>query len=272
MGPDRNNSPFHAHVRAALDGLGGLALDDLDPGALLVVLTVVGDALRLGLGVPGPVLRAVEAVPEGALRAAFGALAKEVATWSLPVEPGPDQESPMHAWAVRRRDEAESVIVAARRILVPKGILPADLEEVRTAAAALAGLDFTCGGRYDRADVERVLEERVVLTTPGSWLEALPETEPVVEGAGGSPEAAGESMPLTAPSDESVDEYVTHGRLVAWIEGAARRSPAFAEELEAMIEADRAADPTVTSLQARRWLRARRGGAARPSRGDGPRS
>jgi hypothetical protein len=148
------------------------------------------------------------------------------------------------------------VVVAARRILVPsRGILPGDLEEVRSAGAALAGLDFTCGGRYARADVERLLEERVALATPGSWVEALPEGEPVVDGAG----AAEESVPMATPSDESVDAYVTHGRLFAWIEGAARRSPAFAEELEAMIEADRAAAPTVTSWRARRWLVDRRG-------------
>jgi hypothetical protein len=265
-------SPFHAQVDAALDGLRGIALGDLEPGALLLALRVLGDALRLGVDVPTPALRAAEALPDAAFRAAFRALVEETATWTLPVEPGPDEDYPTYDWAIRRRDEAESVVVAARRILVPRGTLLDELEEARAFDATIMLRDFTCGGRRWRADAERALGERVALATPGSWVEELPELgrgEETAEGAGaatdGAEEAARESLPAMAPSDESVDAYITGGVLVVWVEGAAQRSPAFAEELEAMIDAGLACHATV-GLTARRWLRARKGlaGPARP--------
>lgn len=258
-------SPFHAHVGAALDGLRGIALADLEPGALVLALRVLGDALRLGVDVPTPALRAAEGLPDAAFRAAFRALVEETATWTLPVEPGPDEDDPTYHWAIRRRDEAESVVVAARRILVPRGTLLDELEEARAFDGVVASRDFTCGGRRGRADAERALRERIVLATPGSWVEQLSEVERGREAAGAATDgAAGKALPATAPSDESVDAYITSGVLVVWVEGAARRSPAFAEELEAMIDAGIACHATV-GLTARRWRRARKG-LAEPAR------
>lgn len=261
MGPDLESVPFHRQLRAALDGLRELALADLEPAALLVALTIVGDAIRLGVEVPHPVMRAAEALTDDALRDAFRALCDETATWSLPVEPDPTGDLSVYAWAVRRRDEAESVIVAARRVLVPRGTLPDELEEVRAFDAVLMLRDFTCGQRLRRTDAERALGERVILATPGSWVEALPDLEHAEERIEEAEEATGEPLPFTMPSDASVDAYVTKGRLAAWIEGAARRSPAFAEELEAMIDASLAAGATLMSLRALRWLSERPGRA-----------
>ncbi|WP_437986627.1 hypothetical protein [Sorangium sp. So ce117] len=232
---------------------------DLEPAALLVALTVVGDAIRLGVEVPSPVMRAAEALPNDAFCAAFLALYEETATWALPVEPDTTGDLPDFAWAVRRRDEAESVIVATRRVLVPRGTLLDELEEVRAFDAFLRLSDFTCGGRLGRKDAERALGERVILATPGSWVEALPDLERAEERIAEAEKTTGEPLPFAMPSDTSVDAYVTHGRLAAWIEGAARRSPAFAEELEAMIDASFAAGATVVSLRALRWLSGRPG-------------
>ncbi|WP_433935299.1 hypothetical protein AB3662_11370 [Sorangium cellulosum] len=259
MGSDLESSPFHRQLLAALDGLRGLALADLEPAALLVALTVVGDALRLGVEVPGPVMRAAEALPNDAFRAAFLALYEETATWALPVEPDTTGDLPDFAWAVRRRDEAESVIVAARRVLVPRGMLLEELEEVRAFDAFLMLSDFTCGRRLGRTDAERAMGERVLLARPGSWVEALPDLERAEERIAEAEKTTSEPLPFAIPSDASVDAYVTQGRLAAWIEGAARRSPAFAEELEAMIDASFAAGATVVSLRALRWLSGRPG-------------
>lgn len=174
MGPDLESSPFHRQLHAALDGLHGLALADLEPPALLAALTVVGDAMRLGVEVPSPVMHAAEALPDGAFRAAFLALRAETATWSLPEKTDPAGALHDYAWAVRRRDEAESIVVAARHVLAPRGTLPDQLEEVRAFDGVLAKLDFTCGGALGRTDVERALGERAVLATAGSWVGELP--------------------------------------------------------------------------------------------------
>ncbi len=259
MGPDWKGSPFHRRLQAALDGLRGLALADLEPAALLVALTVLGDAIRLGMEVPSPILRVAEALSDDAFRSAFRALHEETATWTLPIEPDNTGDLADYAWAVRRRDEAESVLVAARRVLVPRGTLPDELEEIRAFDAVLTLCDFTCGGKLGRGEAERALGERMIFARPGSWLDALPDLEETESSAEDRDESAIEAPPHVLPSDAAVDAYVTRGRLAASIEGAARRSLAFAEELEAMIDATVAAGATHWSLRARRWRNDRAG-------------
>ena len=257
MAPEHPMSSFHAHTAAALDGLRGVPLADLEPGALLGALVVVGDAVRLGIEVPPQVMRAAEALSENVFRAAFGALLDETSTWSLPTEPRPQAEEPGYEWSIRQRDEAESVVVAARRVLTPQGILLDGLEEARAFESVIRLLDFTCGGRRGREDAEQALGERIVLATPGSWLEQLPELVQGDTPGDVSEDRALESAMTTAPSDEYVDAYIARGELVRTVEGAALRSASFAEELEAMIEAGMACRSTV-GIVARRWLRSRR--------------
>jgi hypothetical protein len=266
MGADLDLSPFHRRLLGGLSGLDGLPLANLEPGALLLALAVIGDAIRLGLEVPSPVRRAAEVLSDDALRAAFRALIDETKTWLLPVEPDRADDLVDYAWAVRRRDEAESVLTAARRILVPRGTLPDELEEFRAFDAVLLLLDFTCGGRLGRVDAERALGERVIFATPGSWVEALPDLdEPETASAQGEArfeeveKAISEGLPFAVPSDGAVDTYITRGRLAASIEGAAQRSPDFAEELSAMIDASSAGGATLLSLRARQWRRDRAG-------------
>jgi hypothetical protein len=257
MAPEHANSPLHSQLQASLDGLRGLPLGVLDPGALVVALVVLGDAVRLGVDVPRPVLRAAEALPTDAFRRAFATLLEESRAWSLPSEPALNEEEPGYEWAIRQRDEAESAIVAARRILTPRGVLLDELEEARAFDTVVRLLDFTCGGRRSRDDAERALGERVVLATRGSWVEMLPEIEHPRDARGEAPEPHIGTTPTVAPSDEAVDAYITSSDLHAWIESAALRSASFAEELEAMIEAGIACRSTV-GFSAHRWLRARK--------------
>jgi hypothetical protein len=254
MRHDLEDLPFHRQLRAALDGLRDLALANLEPAVLLVALTVVGDAIRLGVEVPAEVARAAEALPDDALRAALRALCDETATWWLPIDPDPTGDLIVYAWTARRRDEAESVIVAVRRVLVPRGTLPGELGEVQEFARSLMRFDFTCGRKLGRSDAERALGERVILATSGSWVAALPDLEYVEGRIEATEEATGELPSCAMPSDASVDAYVREGHLAAWIEGAARRSPAFAEELEAMIAVSFADGSTSVSSRALQWL------------------
>ena len=153
------SSPFHAHVCAAL----------------VAVLTIIGDAMRLGLDVPSPIVGAAEELNDETFRRAFLALREETATWSLPVDAGPGDDLSQYAWAVRRRDEAESVVVATRRVLAPRGTLPNELEEVRAFDAFLVLSDFTCGGRLGRADDASVRRRRLdhgVVPPAAPWVAA----------------------------------------------------------------------------------------------------
>ncbi len=116
-------------------------------------------------------MREVEALSNDALRAALRELCAETATWSLPIHPIEDPEG--YAWALRRRDEAESVLVGARRAAIPRGTLVDAFEEVRAYRALVGAMDFTCGGRVGGRKVRRSLGERGVLVKRGSWAAAL---------------------------------------------------------------------------------------------------
>jgi hypothetical protein len=242
--------PFLAHVAAALDGLREVPLAKLQPAALLIALAVIGDALRARTSIPTPVLRAAEALPEDAFRAAFGALRREIASWSLASAPI-EQDDPAYDWAVRQRDQAESVLMTARRFLTPRGVLVNDLAEGRALLETLDGLDFKCGRTRSYADALEALGDRRPLAAHGFWLK---EDEPAAEEATGSETAFTEELPFVSPADASVERYITRGELARYIEGSAARSPEFAEELEAMIEAGRDCGSTV-GLAARRWLK-----------------
>lgn len=254
MAPERPNGHFRASLDAALQGLRGLPLADLDPGALAVAFTLVGDAIRLGTEVPGAVMREVERVSVDAVRRMFAALGDEVRTWSLDEDFRPGEESPGFDWVVRRRDQVESVVVAARRLLTPSGVLLDELEEARAVEAALRTLDFTREGQRPVEDVERALGERIALATRDSWVHALAahdHQDAAIENV-----AATDAELTSEPSDEAVEAYITRGELVRWIEGAARRLPSFAEELEAMIGAGVECRSTV-AFPARRWAASR---------------
>ena len=162
---------FIQRTRIMLDAIDGLPLAELAPTVLLIPLQLVGDAVRLGIETPGPVMRAFEALPEDAVRTALRALCEEVATWGLPSDPVADADG--YAWALRRRDEAESVIVGARRAMIARQVLADSFEEVRRLRALLEVMDFTCGGKAGRREARRALGERDLLVKRGSWVAAL---------------------------------------------------------------------------------------------------
>lgn len=250
---DPKQTPMHELTAGALDGLRGVAFDDLDVDGLVVVLTVLGDAVRLGMVVPRELSQAVAAkLGEARIRMALGRFAASVAGWALPAEPGQDEDDPSLEWALRRRDEAESVITAARRYLLPRGILIDGTEEASRLESEIAKHDLSCAGRVARSDAERMLGHRVALIGEHSWLDEIRTWADDDSGAAAD-EPRLDLQGAVVPSLETLEQYVIHGRFRRWVEAAAARSPHAAEDLRDMIATYREQKPVRVGIIARRW-------------------
>ncbi len=228
-------SPLRERTAGALDGIAGLELETLEPGAVVVVLSAVGDALRLdmplGPALPGELQRRLS---EAQILRAVDALAESVDRWSLPEAFSPEASDSGLEWALRRRDEVVSVLTAARRVLLPRGILVDGSANAERLARAVAAHDLSCGGTLTRAEAERLLGERGELAIGGSWLEYVawaPEEAEEGPDRAWLDAAAGD----TPPSLELLEGYVVFGRLRKFIESAAARWPEVADELADMI-------------------------------------
>jgi hypothetical protein len=243
---------MHERTEGALEGLTGLSLADLDASSLVVVLTVVGDALRLDIPLPAEVSKRLrDSLSEASVLDALGALTASVRTWSLPTMPQAEGDDPDVEWALRRRDEVESVLLAARRILLPRNVLVDRLEAAGRLAEALRGHDLSCGRQIARVDAERMLGERIVIVGARSWLDEVPWAEEPAEESGlESPEGM---FGAATPSLRTLERYVVRGELRRWVETAAGRSPEVAEELEEMITTYRESRSAGVSFVARLW-------------------
>lgn len=250
MQPEMNTS-LQERTYGALEGATTLELAELDPSALLVVMTAVGDALRLGIEIPAELRRKLDrSVSEAHILRAIDALTESVGRWSLPQHPLAAEPDHGLEWAVRRRDESESVIVAARRMLLPRGILVDASDNAHALEAAISKHEFGCGGRVSREAAEEMLGERNVLLDGRTWLDDVawgpdevahaPDDEVVIPAG------------IVRPSIELLAAYVVEGRLRKWIEAEAAASNELAEELSEMIATYRAAGGPV-SFVARKW-------------------
>lgn len=259
---------FANQTLGALQGLEGTSFSGLSVDALLTVLAVTGDAIRLGLTLPqamGPELRSVAQI---AIHAAIQALANEATTWSLPDAHREGTEDPQLEWAISQRDQIESVLLAGRFALLPRGVVLDAAPEVAHLRATLGHVDFSCGATVSRAEADIMLGERIALVRGRSWLDDVAwRAEPAEEGSlsTGTVEAIAAT---TAPGDQALEAYVVRGELAVWIEGAAARSEEVAENLESMVETYREMKAPV-GLVARRWMNARasRGGGSAPASG-----
>lgn len=108
--PSLRSSTFRAQLLVALDALRseGLPTDD----RLALAMVCLGDALRDRLSVPRTLFEAVS-VSQGA-RLVLEDTSTEVASWQR--SPLPSPSSGLVDQIVRRRDEAESLVVLARRV------------------------------------------------------------------------------------------------------------------------------------------------------------
>jgi hypothetical protein len=251
------NSRIRERTEGALAGIEGLDLASLDPGSLVIVLTAVGDAMRLGIPLPSRLSHALrDVVSEAQVLAALDALTESVGQWSLPMTPSPEESDPGLEWALRRRDEVESVLLAARRTLLPRGRLVDESEQAARLGAAIEAHDLSCGGQVSRTEAELYLGERLELVDDPSWLDEVVWREAEVDPAAGIDDLPDLSE-HTRPSLEHMEAYVVEGRLKRWIEAASARWPEVAEDTEDMIATYREHRSTV-SLVARQWQAARR--------------
>jgi hypothetical protein len=247
MEPDRNTALLE-HTRGALAGFATLDLSGLEADGALVLLVTVGDSLRLGLPLPRELIRRLESsLAEERVLAALDCLANSIKDWALPRRHDPDVEDHELEWVVRRRDEVESALVAARRLLLPRGILVDASAAAERLRLALSQHDLGCGRGVTRTDAELMLGDRIGLLEETPWLDTIAwAPEPSDEAGEVLPDLRGHAF----PSVSTLHRYVRRGELKAWVEDAAARSQEVAEELREMIDGSRRTDVHFIAL---RW-------------------
>jgi hypothetical protein len=248
MDSDRNASGPGEEFVAAVEGL-AQALGppaSVEPPLLAAVLERVGDVLRLPAPVPAAVRGWCRALNREQLGRALDVIADECARWPRVTATERDGEA---AFAIRRRDEAESASVALTWICLEHGWSPAEIPGLDRCLEGLANYDHELAHTIDRDTAEALLADRALLLEPSGWTVAL--AEPTI----GDPAATPDLNPalLTRPpSDQVVQEYLTSGAHQLRVEGCAQRSPAFATELADCFDT-LAAMGEKRSLAARVW-------------------
>lgn len=251
MAPEKK-TPFAERTAGSLEGLELARLDELPGEQLAVSLAAVGDAIRLELNVPGGLRTQLRALPLDRVLGAIRAVAVLPGAWSLPAHvPSTMDEDPGLAWALRQRDEIESVLVAARASLSPRGVWVDQSEEAIGLRQQLARVDLSCGGQVTRSLADALLGERLQVAGEAAWLEAVAWAEEIDE-APAAPEIERAVAASTMPGARAVHAYLTRGDLAAWVEAAAARSKVFAEELASTIGTYREQRARV-GITARRW-------------------
>jgi hypothetical protein len=254
-------------TEGALQGLSeSLAPGPVRADLLLTPLARIGDALRLGIELPAAIRRWSDGLERQELQGALASLIDETATWTFP-EGGAAvaEDDPSLAIVVRRRDEAESVRHAVRRICLPRHLDPYGLAEFAALETVLVTLDGAIGALLSRADVVRVLGMRAAMNP--TWADGFRERDAgQEEHATAVEERWPESIRETVPSDEVITRYATRGAMSRYVEGVAAVNEIFAADLAACIDGLLAAREDV-GLVARRWRkRARVAPAINPLR------
>ncbi len=212
-----------------------------------LVLEHVGDALRAGL----PISRAIVTWTDRLSRDALADIAQRwTARLSSAVLPGSDAETDVLCTASVLRDRSESVLVALRRACIGAGRALSEVSAVDEMREAQSAFDEQLRAHVSRGATEAALGMRRGLLARGSWTDGLDERDTVA----GDAEAVlmVGSASGAEPCDSTVAAYVADGRHASWVETAANRSPAFAEELATLIDVLRTEGESVC-LVARRW-------------------
>jgi len=221
------------------------------PELVLIPLSKVGDALRAEIELSRSVRTWLRVLPEQELGAALDAQREEAGEWRVPVRVSGDD--PGFAFTIRRRDEAESVCIAAARSAFARQLVPGSVHGFKELGDALIAFDQRLATVATRGDVEAMLGTRAALQAPQGWTSRLPE-----DSRGAAPRQTSEhdlsvermcSEPL---SEEAISAWISHGRLSKLVEGRAARDPGFRDELTRMIDMLLAHHEQV-SLVARRW-------------------
>jgi hypothetical protein len=247
---------LHRETEAALAGIAkSLPASTRDSALACVPLAKIGDALRLGLEVPGSVRRWADSLTVKDLAGIFTVLAEAPTDPALPDEDAVDLDDPFLIQSVRGRDEVESIICAIERVANAAGLALHQVGTYEKLSVKLSLYDASLRELLTAEQVTVLLGTRAQLQAEGSWTAAFtrqmgaPERESREDPGG--PAFAGEP---TEPSEEIVLKYVATGSLAQYVEGYAGRDVDFAQGLVATIDALRAAGEQV-GLAARRWYR-----------------
>jgi len=254
MKTSRKAPPVHSEILAALKGLEAtLQGASAAPELLLVPLTRIGDAMRAELDLPQELRTWLRVVPDQDLGAALDAQREEVSEWRVPARVSADDQS--FAFTLRRRDEAESVRLAAARSALARRVVPGAVHGFAELGQALIDFDHKLAPVVTRSQVEVMLGMRAALQDSRGWTSRL--TDPVKE------ETVARLSDLELPvdqmtseplSDETVLAWIAEGRLAKLVEGRASTDPALRDELLGVIDTLRKQGEQV-GLAARRWER-----------------
>lgn len=246
-------------TQAALAGVEDVLLGPPAPLPLLLLpLAAIGDALRLRLDLSRPVRRWLGALPQKDVDGALHALQDEATSWSLPAVDAEDvADDSALAFVVRRRDQAESVSVAAGRSLFPRAPAPAELDALSALRAALHAVDVQLAAIVSRQEIAHMLGTRAAMGL--GWAASFAgRTPPVALAAfpvGAEPGTDSDFLRAArtnAPSDEVLVAYVRDGARWQYVQGLAAESLAFGVELAVVVDAMRAQGEHVSFL-ARQW-------------------
>lgn len=239
-------------TRAALDGL-TKALDGpaLAADASLVVLRVYGDALRLRLDTPVKLRRWAEACAPALLEDVLAAALSLLDPARVPpANTSGAAVDPAVRSIVLDRDHAESVLVAIRRVWLPRPM--SQLRAHGPLIERLTVIDRALASVLTRAEVMEMLGQRVALGA--AWTHAFRDDDEHDDSS------SLPILPSLPPSPTVVARYIEGGLMRSLVERIAEATPSFAEELAVAIDAMRAAGQA--GFVARRWQQMHATGAA----------
>jgi hypothetical protein len=242
-------TPLESSLRAALLALArGPA--PRSPQEATPVVQQYGDALRLGIAPPMALRAQLHALPFETLRAIADNARHDLE--APPTRVGEDD--PAFAFALRQRDEIESVRIGLHRIALSRGLATDEIDAVAALGDALERYDLALAAVIDRGRAELVLGERMQLQPGEGWLARLPhrasDAEPV--------EAARVETP-THITPEALTAWASRGAGAKHIERWAAH-PENAHELRSLLEQLLGAGASV-GIIARRWLRRQQSGS-----------
>jgi hypothetical protein len=257
---------------AALAGFAEAVPPGFDAEFALLASRLVGDAVRLALGVPERLGRGWREMRQADARVVAHKLAAEVEGVELPPAGAHGEEaSETLSHAVLCRDRVESSRVALLRWCAAAGVAPGSLAGMLELREGLAALDAKLSERMTPHRAAVLLGDRVWGLARHDWTAALqgPPEDAEDLGAGEpGPEPAAGPLPRGAwPPDDVVAEYLGRGAWARWVEGAAWQTADFRARLVSLVEGwlEMGESPSLVARLWRRRAERHHGGTSDPT-------
>jgi hypothetical protein len=232
-------------LRAVLDALAH-STEPLAPTEATLVVQQYGDALRLGVALPMALRRRLHALSLETLRQISEDSQRDLG--DPPAWVGDDD--PGFAFALRQRDEIESVRVGLQRIALAHGLATNELDAIASLGDALERYDVGLAAVIDRGRAELTLGERMQLQAGDGWLVRLPHRDAPTVPVDIAQDPAWTPGSVTP---EALAAWATRGTGASHVERWAE-APEHARELRSLLEGLTAVGAQV-GLVPRRWLR-----------------